>query len=66
MSQEIVELAYTRFAQHYSQKNWFSNLPLWNTLSDADKEFWTDFIKNVQANFGFSRGSAPKLLDLAK
>lgn len=52
MSQEIVELAYSRFAQHYSKKNWWSNQPLWNTLIEEDKEFWSEFIKSVQANFG--------------
>lgn len=54
MSQEIVELSYSRFAQHYSRKNWWANVPLWSTLSDSDKEFWVDFIKAIQSNYGLA------------
>lgn len=54
MSQEIVELSYAKYAQYYSKKNWWCNAPLWNSLTDTDKEFWTSFIKDIQANYGLT------------
>ncbi len=44
----LVELVYSRWAGHYSKKNWFSNNPLWNELSDDDKQWWKDFVVQIR------------------
>lgn len=60
-TQEIIELAYNRFANYYSKKNYYYNEPQYTKLSEDDVKFWTEFIKDVQNNFSLvSKDQLPK------
>jgi hypothetical protein len=49
--ENLSQLAYAKFACHYSSHNWVSNEPNWKQMSEKDKTFWLDFIKGVKTNF---------------
>lgn len=47
----LVELVYSKFSGHYSKKNWVSDYPLWNTLSEEDKQFWKELVMGVRCGY---------------
>ena len=51
VSEQLVKLAYAEFAGHYSKRHWFSNEALWNQLSEADREFWKEFVQGIRTGF---------------
>lgn len=51
MSEQLVELAYSKFVNHYSKRNWFSNEPNWVQLSERDRKFWNEFVVGIKFNF---------------
>ena len=65
MSEQLVELAYSKFASHYSSRNWISNEPLWSQLSEKDKTFWINFINGVRYNFKMEQSSKIEKVDKA-
>lgn len=56
MSQQLVELTYSKWCGFYSKKNWFSNQPLWSELKEEDQKFWVDFVAGIRTGFRFSDG----------
>lgn len=47
----LTELAYSKFASHYSRRNYLMNEPLFNQLGQRDKEFWKALIIGIKTNF---------------
>ena len=47
----LTELAYSRYASHYSRRNWCQNEPLFAQLSSKDREFWRQLIISIKTNF---------------
>jgi hypothetical protein len=48
---QLAQLAYSKFASHYSIRNWFSNEVPWLQLSEADQKFWKEFILGIKSSF---------------
>lgn len=49
--ENLTELAYSRYASHYSRRNWCQNEPLFAQLSTKDREFWRQLIISIKTNF---------------
>lgn len=47
----LTELAYSRFASHYSKRNYLQNEPLYAQLSTKDRDFWRQLIVGIKTNF---------------
>lgn len=51
LNESLIELSYSKWADHYSKKNWLSNYPTWSTLTDDDKEFWTRLVLGIRGGY---------------
>lgn len=51
INDNLVELAYSKYSGYYSKKNYISNEPIWNQLSDNTKDFWRNFVFGIQHSF---------------
>lgn len=49
--EHLAQFSYSKFASHYSKRNWFCNERLWDQLDDDTKQFWIDFVKHIKTNF---------------
>lgn len=49
--ENLTELAYSRYASHYSRRNWMANEPLFAQLSTKDREFWRQLVIGIKTNF---------------
>jgi len=52
INDNLVELAYAKWAGYYSKRSYISNEPLWSELSEKTKEFWRNFVFGVQQHGG--------------
>jgi len=59
----LTELAYSRFASHYSRRNWMANEPLYAQLPSKDREFWKALIVGIKTNFKPDVQLAPERCD---
>lgn len=58
---QLTELAYSKWAGHYSQRHWVSNEPLWNQLKEEDQKFWKEFIQGVINKFKTAEELKPQV-----
>lgn len=56
----LIQLAYSKFACEYSKKNWICNCPNWDQLSESTQKFWTEFVKGIVNNFEPEEGEEEK------
>lgn len=55
------EIAYSRFANQYSQRNWVSSEPHFNALSDDYKKFWIQLVSDIKGGFSVDKDKIPLL-----
>lgn len=60
MSSNVVELCYSRWAGHYSHKNWGKNWPQFNDLKEQDLEFWVKFVNDIEHGFSIDNATEAK------
>jgi hypothetical protein len=51
INESLVQLVYTKFCGHYSPKNWVCNYPLYEALSDEDRQFWQQLVQGTRVGF---------------
>ena len=49
--ENLAQLAYSKFAGHYSRRNWLCNELPWIQLADKDKQFWKMFVQGIRDEF---------------
>lgn len=51
VNENLVELCYSKFADHYGKSCWVSSYPTWSNLNETDKKFWKDLVMGSRTGF---------------